>query len=138
MKRFVPAFLFLAFLLSGCSSGPRMTLQQIQQKRVFHLTRGQVFETVRFFCVKEAFRIDSFDEESGRIIGHRTYQSGPSSDIGKMVIMNLRVIPVEPEISEVTSRFSFSSVNDALSREEEEILLVCYTTLYDHLEQKAK
>jgi hypothetical protein len=138
MKPFVTALLLSTLLLAGCSTGPRIALQQIQQKRVFKLPRSEVFETVRFFSVKEGFRLDSFEEESGRIIGHRTQQAAHTNDAGKMIIMNLRVLQVDAENSEVTTRFTFSSVNDALSRDDEEILVVCYTTLYDNLEQKVK
>jgi hypothetical protein len=138
MKPFVTALLLSTLVLPGCSTGPRIPLQEIQQKRVFKLTRTEVFETVRFFSIKEGFRLDSFDEESGRVIGHRTIEAAHTNDVGKLIIMNLRVNNVDTENSEVMTRFSFSSVNDALSREEEDILAVCYTTLYDHFEQKAK
>jgi hypothetical protein len=138
MKAFAPLLLVSALLLIGCAPVPRLTLQQIQPKHVVKLSKTEVFETVRMFSVKEGFRIDSFEEESGRIIGHRTHQATPSSDAGKMIIMNLRILPADSTHSEVNAGFTFSSAGEVLNREQEEMLVECYTTLYDYLDRRAQ
>ncbi len=138
MKTPATTLLLSVVLLSGCSSGPSLTLQDIQPKRVFHLTRAEVFEVVRLFGLKEGFRLDSMEEETGRIVGHCTLQASPGVPVNKMIIMNLRVYPVDSERSEVNARFTFSSLGDALTREEENILVDYYQNLYGVLERNAQ
>jgi len=133
MRLLVPA---LSLFLACCASSPRLTLQQIQPVRVFQLTKAEVFETVRFFAIKEGFSLDSFEQETGRIIGHRTNPATASGETSKMIIIHLKVIPADSGYSEVTSKFAFSSLGDSLTREEEETLADLYSHLYDYLERK--
>jgi hypothetical protein len=133
------AFILLPILIiCGCSSGPTLRLQDIQPKRVFPMTRSEAFETVRAFAIREGFRLDSKEEETGRIVGHATLQAKPSVEEGKVVIMHLRIHEVDPEHTEVNPRFTFSSVGDALTREEENILVDFYLNLYGCLEEKSR
>ncbi len=138
MKTIVTSCLLSVLLLSGCSQGPSLTLKDIQPKRVFHLTRPEVFEVVRLFGLKEGFRIDSMEEETGRVIGHCTLQASAGAAASKVIIMNLRVFPVDSERSEVNARFTFSSLGDALTREEENILVDHYQNLFGVLERNAQ
>ena len=138
MKQFVTASLLTAILLTGCASGPGLSIKDIQPKRVFRLTRTEVFDAVRLFGIREGIRLASMDEESGRIIGHCTLQGRTNAVEGKMIIMNLRVYPVDSSHSEVNARFTFSSLTDALTREEESMLVDYYQNLYSFLERKAE
>jgi hypothetical protein len=138
MKTLLSSLLLSALFISGCSTGPALTLRDIQPKRVFHLTRTEAFETARLFGLKEGFRIDSQEEETGRVVGHATLQARPSVEAGRLVVMNLRIHEVDSAHTEVTSRFTFSSVSDALTREEESILVDYYVNLYSYFEQKAQ
>lgn len=136
MKR-LSLFTLLAVLLAGCSSAPRLTLSQIQPNRVFALTKEAVFETVRFCAIKQEIRIQSQEFESGRIIGYRTYTYRDSPD-PKVIIMKLKITPIDPLHTEVQASFTFSRMADALTREEENLLADEYLTLFDYLERKAK
>jgi hypothetical protein len=138
MKLHIPVLLTSILLLAGCSQTQHLSLEQIQPVRVFTMTKGDALETARLYCVKEGFRVDSFEEETGRVIAHRTQQEVTSVETGKMIIMNLRIVAVDAQHTEVTTRFTYSSVNDALNREQQEILADCYTLLYYYLDQKAK
>ncbi len=138
MKPFSPALVLGLVFLSGCAVGPNLTLKDIQPIRVIHLSHAEAFEAVRFFGIKEGFRIDNMEAESGRIVGHCTYQPTPSAATNKMIIMNVRISPVDAERSEVNVRFAFSSVNDALTRDEEGILVDHYQTFFSVLEEKAQ
>jgi len=138
MKPHIPFLVILILLLAGCSQTQHLSLEQIQPVRVFTLAKADALETARLYCVKEGFRLDSFEEGTGRVIAHRTQQEVTSNQTGKMIIMNLRIVEIDPLHTEVTTRFTFSSVNDALSREQKEILADCYTLLYYYFDQKAK
>jgi len=138
MKPHIPVIVIPILLLAGCSQTQHLSLEQIQPVRVFTLAKADALETARLYCVKEGFRLDSFEEGTGRVIAHRTQQEVTSNQTGKMIIMNLRIVAVDPQHTEVTTRFTFSSVNDALSREQKEILADCYTLLYYYFDQKAK
>lgn len=138
MKPHIPVIVIPILLLAGCSQTQHLSLEQIQPVRVFTLAKADALETARLYCVKEGFRLDSFEEGTGRVIAHRTQQEVTSNQTGKMIIMNLRIVEIDPLHTEVTTRFTFSSVNDALSREQKEILADCYTLLYYYFDQKAK
>ncbi len=139
MKPFATVMLLGTFLFAACSTTPGLRLQDVQPKRVFRVTHAQAFEAIHLFGLKEGFRFDSMDEATGRIIGHCTFQASPSPNAtSKMVIMNLRVFSVDSAHSEVNARFTFSSLNDALTREEENILVDYYLNLYSALEREAK
>jgi hypothetical protein len=138
MKSPIPVVLLSILLFAGCSQTQHLSLEQIQPVRVFTLAKADALETARVFCVKEGFRVDSFEDETGRVIAHRTQQEVTSDQTGKMIIMNLRIVEIDPLHTEVTTRFTYSSVNDALTREQKEILADCYTLLYYYFDQKAK
>ena len=137
MKPLIPAVLLLTLFFADCSTGPRQSLKEIPTTRVFKLSRPQVLDAVRVYSVKEGFSLESSEEESGRIIGRRTLQSAQMGDPSKLIIMNLRLAPVDSAHCEVTSWFRFTSVGNALTREEENILRDCYITLYDELDREA-
>jgi hypothetical protein len=138
MKTSFSFVLLSTLFISGCSTGPSLSLRDIQPKRVFHLTRTEAFEAARLFSLKEGFRIDSQEEETGRVVGHATLQARPSVEAGRLVVMNLRIHEVDPEHTEVNTRFTFSSVSDALTREEENILVDFYVNLYSYFEQSSR
>lgn len=137
MKIIIPALLLLSLLIADCSTGPRTSLKDIPTTRVFKLTRTQLLDAVRVYSVKEGFSLESSELESGRIIGRRTLQAAQMGDPSKLIIMNLRLASVDSTHCELTSWFRFSSVGNALTREEEDILRDCYITLYDELDREA-
>jgi hypothetical protein len=128
--------LLIAVVLGGCSSAPRLTLSQIQPNRVFALSKETVFETIRFCAIKQEIRIQSQEFESGRVIGYRTYTYRDLPE-PKMIIMKLKITPIDPAHTEVQASFTFSKMADALTREEENMLVDEYVTLFDYLERKA-
>jgi hypothetical protein len=136
MKR-IFFFALATVLLAGCSSAPRLTLSQIQPNRVFALTKETAFETIRFCAIKQEIRIQSLEFESGRIIGYRTYSYRDQPD-PKVIIMKLKVSSIDPGHTEVQASFTFSKFADALTKEEENMLVDEYVTLFDYLERKAQ
>jgi hypothetical protein len=54
-----------------------------------------------------------------------------------MVVMNLKMRRVAGGDTEVLVNFSFENGHDVVSREEESILLDCYSTFFDFMQEKA-
>jgi hypothetical protein len=124
-----------ALVFFGCSSTESIPLSQVQPTRVFKIPRSDVFEAIRFFTVREQFRIDSFEEETGRVIAHKVL-AGRRGDDPKTVIMNLRIHVVEKGITEVNARFTYYMAQGVLKKDEEAELVDCYTMLFDVIASK--
>ena len=124
----------LLFLV-GCSSGPTLNLDQIQQKRVFALTRENAVDATRIFARKEGFIVDSIEDETGRFVGHRVVATRGRES--RTIIMNLRITAVDSGHTEVLTRFTFAQMSQTATREEEGMLIDCYYSLYQILESAA-
>ena len=138
--------LFIASLLiaGGCASMSRQRLEDIKPNRVYHRPFSEVFEGIKLYSIKEGFRLDRYGEEAGRVIGHKNTTSSPEgrqmSSIGEtttMVVMNLKMRKVAGGDTEVLVNFSFENGHVVVSREEEAILLDCYSTFFDFMQEKA-
>lgn len=127
-------FLF-SIALIGCSSTGSIPLKDIQPKRVFKLDRPTVLEAAKFFAIREQFRLDSFEEETGRVIGHKVL-AVRSGDEPRTIIMNLRIIKVEDKVTEVNARFTYYQVLAELKKSEEAELVDCYVMLFDIIGQR--
>ncbi len=137
--------LFIASLLiaGGCASTSRQRLEDITPNRVYHRPYSEVFDNVKLYSLKEGFKLDRYGEDAGRIIGHKnTTSSGAGhqlSSIGEtttMVVMNLKMRKVASGDTEVLVNFSFENGHVVVSREEESILLDCYSTFFDFMQEK--
>jgi hypothetical protein len=129
--------LLFSIVLIGCSSSERIPLSQVQTKRVYKVARPDVFEAVRFFAIREQFRLDSFEEETGRVIGHKV-QTARRGEEAKTIIMNLRILEVESGVTEVNARFTYYIAQGVLKKDEEADLVDCYVMLFDVIAQKEK
>jgi hypothetical protein len=122
----------------------RQRLEDIKPNRVYHRPYADVFESVKMYSIKEGFKLDRYGEEAGRVIGHKnTTSSGEGrqmSSIGgstTMVVMNLKMRKVAGGDTEVLVNFSFENGHVVVSREEESILLDCYSTFFDFMQENA-
>ncbi len=139
------AFFVVSLLVAGgCASMSRQRLEDITPNRVYHRPYADVFESVKMYSLKEGFKLDRYGEDAGRVIGHKnTTSSGESrqmSSIGEtatMVVMNLKMRKVAGGDTEVLVNFSFENGHVVVSREEESILLDCYSTFFDFMQEKA-
>jgi hypothetical protein len=118
----------------------RERLEDIKPNRVYHRPYSEVFESIKMYCLKEGFRLDRYGEEAGRVIGHKLTSSSPEgrqmSTIGEtsmMVVMNLKMRRMSGGDTEVLVNFSFENGHVVVSREEESILLDCYSTFFDFM-----
>jgi hypothetical protein len=129
--------LLFGFAFLGCSQPEQIALKDVQPKRVFKLDRPTVFEAVKFFAIREQFRLDSFEEETGRVIGHKVLE-GRSGDRNRTIIMNLRVLKVEENVTEVNARFTYYQAPGVLQKSEEGELVDCFIMLFDTIGQREK
>jgi hypothetical protein len=109
---------------------------------VYHCPYPSVFEAVKLYSLKEGFTLDRYGAEAGRIIGHmNTRSSGegrPMSSIGKtamMVVMNLKMRKASENDTEILVNFSFENGHVVVSREEELILLDCYSRFFNFMNE---
>ncbi|HMK38221.1 MAG TPA: hypothetical protein VK569_02695 [Bacteroidota bacterium] len=136
--------LFIASLLiaGGCASMSRQRLEDIKPNRVYHKTYPEVFDAVKMYSLKEGFRLDRYGEEAGRVIGHKNTTSSTEgkqmssiAETAMMVVMNLKMRKVSGTETEILVNFSFENGHVVVSREEEAILLDCYGTFFDFMQE---
>jgi hypothetical protein len=130
------AFGFLVTLV-GCTSGPVITLDQIQPKRVYAMTKAKTLEALRFFSLKEGFTVTSAEEEAGRFIGHRV-SSARDPNSGDAITMQVRLTALDSLHTEVLPVFRYSIPTTNLTREEEGVLVDCYLSLFRVLENSSE
>jgi hypothetical protein len=125
----------------GCSF-ERTTLQDINPTRIYKTTVPAFFDEVRLFSIKEGFRLERFEQESGRIIGHRNV-SVSSSEAGqlsnaatnKRILMVLKIRPKAERETSVLASFVYGDEQIVLTRSDEDELVNCYTVLFRHLDK---
>jgi hypothetical protein len=127
--------LLFSAALAGCAASQAVPLNDIQTKRVFTIDTGSVYEAVRLFGIREQFHIDSFEEETGRVIGHKTLEARRGDD-PKTILMVLRVLKADTGGSEVHARFEYYKHPGGLNKDEEADLAGCYGMLFDIIGQR--
>ena len=144
MTKTTAFFVVTLLVAGGCASMSRQRLEDISPNRVYHRPYADVFESVKMYSLKEGFKLDRYGEDAGRVIGHKnTTSAGENwqmSSIGEtatMVVMNLKMRKVAGGDTEVLVNFSFENGHVVVSREEESILLDCYSTFFDFMQDKA-
>ena len=132
MSRAVVALFAVFLALPGCATGPQLTLEQVPTHSVIPSEKSSVMDAVRMFAIKEDFRITSFEEETGRIIGFRNVILSRQNET-RRIIMHLTIVAAPGNQCELTARFVFGDSPVSRTKEEENILVGCYTSLFDHL-----
>lgn len=84
------------------------------------------------FAIREEFKITSFEEETGRIIGFRNVSLSRQNET-RRIIMHLSIVPVSGNQCELNARFVFGDSPVTLTKEDENMLVGCYTSLFDYL-----
>lgn len=118
--------------LAGCAAGPQMSLDQVQAHHVVAGDKTSLMDAVRMFAVREQYKITSFEEESGRVVAYRNVSLARQAE-SRQIIMRLSFVTASANTCEVDARFVFGDSPGTLTKEEENLLVGCYTTLYDHL-----
>jgi hypothetical protein len=126
----VAALLFLA----GCTSGPRMTLKDINPNRTYKGEYSKVMDAIRVYGAKEAFRIDKFDREGGTVVGYRNYTASPDevgASRGKVIVMHLSITTASPQETSVNASFRRVEDQGTPTRQDEADLVDCYRSFFD-------
>jgi hypothetical protein len=139
------AFIIASVLLAGgCASMSRERLEDIKPNRTYHRQYKDVFESLKMYSMKEGFRLDRYGEEAGRVIGHKSTTSSAESkqmssigESGTLVVMNVKLRKVSTADTEILVNFSFENGHVVVSREEESILLDCYATFFDFMQENS-
>jgi hypothetical protein len=127
----------------GCAPSERMTLQQINPSRIYKTTVPAFFDEVRLYSIGQDFRLERFEQESGRILGYKNIQVS-SSEAGlmsasvrsKKILMVLKVKPKSETETSLVASFVYGDAQVVLSRSDEEELVGCYRELFRHLDEK--
>ncbi|MBP1648285.1 MAG: hypothetical protein H6Q30_1730 [Bacteroidetes bacterium] len=136
MSKWLPTLLFSLILL-GCTSSPSVRLQDINPTRSYNTGYDQVLDAIRMFAVREGYKLDRFETEYGTIIGHKT-DSGGSRRTGmdamsQVIVMKLSVKRQTAQRTDLNASFSFGGVHTTSTKEDEDILVYNYTSLFDYL-----
>ncbi len=126
----------------SCASTERTRLRDINPTRIYAATVPAFFDQVRLFSIHEGFRLERFEQESGRIIGHKNL-SVSSSEAGlvneavtnKRILMVLKIRPKTQREVSVLASFVYGDEQIVLTRSDEEELISCYTMLFRHLDE---
>jgi hypothetical protein len=139
-----PATLLLAsaFVALTCAPSGRMSLQQINPSRVYKANVPAFYDEVRLFSIGADFRLERFEQESGRVIGHKNLQvssteAGLSSGTtSKRIVMLLKVKAKSATETLVTASFVYGDSQVVLNKSDEAELVSCYTQLFNFLDEK--
>jgi hypothetical protein len=124
-------------LIAGCAPGPRLSLEQINTRRVYQGTKSDIMDAARTFVTREMFKLQSFEPETGRIAGYKSV-SFPRSIDPKVVIMQASILPEAQGKWQVSALFRFSGTTELLTHEEESLLVECYTSFFGQIDQVAR
>jgi hypothetical protein len=135
--------LFLALLFLSCSTTPTMRLQDVNPARTYTAAYDNVLDAIRMYAIKEGFKLDRFETEYGTIIGHKTDTSGGSRRVGsdpmsQVIVMKLSVKKQTAERTDLTAGFSFGGVHTTQTKDDEDVLVSNYTSLFDFLNDQLK
>lgn len=124
-------------LIAGCAPAPRLSLEQINTRRVYQGTKDDIMNAARTFVTREMFKLQSFEPETGRIAGYKSV-SFPRSTDPKVVVMQASILPDGQGKWQVSAMFRYSGTTDILTHEEESLLVECYTSFFEQIDRVAK
>jgi hypothetical protein len=136
MTRYLLCLSLAAAMIAGCATAPHLTLDQVKKRRVYQASKSEIMQAARLFATKEMFSVQSFEEETGRIWGTKTVAARRDED-AKVIRWQTFVLPDSPGKWEVSALFRYAVPAEQLSREEESMLVDCYTLFFSQIEQVA-
>lgn len=135
--------LLLPLLFVGCAPSSNLRLQDVNPTRTYSAAYDQVLDAVRMYAIKEAFKLDRFETEYGTIIGHKTDTGSGRARFGadpmsQIIVMKLSVKRQAAQRTDVNASFSFGGLHTTQTKEDEDILVTNYTSLFDYLNDSLK
>ncbi len=133
----VPALLMLA----QCSSRSPMTLEQVPTTRTYQTGVAGVMDAIKLFSVKEGFKLERFEPETGRVIGFKRLAQSLSAprqtldtEPSKLVIVNVHLRRLAQDVTELSVHFGFGEGQTAMNRGEETLLVDQYLAFFEFID----
>jgi len=143
MSKYSVLLLAPLLLMAGCALSSRQSLVDINPVRTYRASISDLFEAVKSYSLREDFHLDRFGEEAGRVIGHKNTSSSSMrsrefslATTAMMIIMNLKFSRVSEVETEITATFVFETGHGIVTREEEIMLLECYSSFFEFLDDR--
>jgi hypothetical protein len=143
-RALILALLAVSMCTFDCAMPPKMTLSDINPVRTYNVQKEALFDVLRAFATKEAYKVERFEMESGSIKAHKRLATG-SSSVGRTttsdtrhVIMTLKVREVSSAVMELTASFGYGDYQGTFSSEDEGMLVSEYNTLFSFLQDELK
>ncbi len=135
--------LCLALVITNCVPSSNVRLQDINPVRTYNAAYDQVLDAIRMYAIKEGYKLDRFETEYGTVIGHKTDTSGGARRTGtdpmsQVIVMKLSVKRQTAQRTDLNASFSFGSVQTTQTKDDEDILVYNYTSLFDYLNDSLK
>jgi hypothetical protein len=138
MTRWLTLLLF-ALLLAGCSSSRDATLIDINPNRTYNVQYDRVLDAVRNYAIREGYTLDRYETEFGTIIAHKTETRnarGPATEaVSHVIVFTMSVRRETPQRTNLNARYSFGGVHTARSPDDDDILALHYSRLYEYLDR---
>ncbi len=124
--------LLTAVVTMSCGSTRPTALNKVQTWQMYAADKSSMFEAVRSFAKKDDFKLLRFEEEAGRILGHKSLEDS--------VLKRSRVIMTAMAITQmdlvqclVDVRFNFANEVGEYSPRSQQILSAYYYRFFDYL-----
>ena len=116
----------------GCGSTRSTELSKVQTWRMYAAEKSAMFEAVRTFTEKEDFKLIRFDEEAGRILGHKPFEDSVLKK-SRVIIMAMAITQMDSGQSVIDARFNFAKEVGEYTAHSQQILSEWYYRLFDYL-----
>lgn len=128
------------FLIAGCAMPARESLDKINPTRDYRTDLATVMQAARSFSLKEGFKIERFEQDYGRVMGSkRTIGRGLDNTSmnpdSRMIVMDLKLKRTSEKETHLTASFTFGDGQSVATRDEERLLIECYHSLFELLDQ---
>jgi hypothetical protein len=124
--------LLTAVVALSCGSTRPTGLGSVQTWRMYATNRSSMFEAVRSFAEKEDFKLLRFEEEAGRILGHKSLEDSVLQK-SRVIMMAMAITQMDSVQCIIDARFNFANEVGEYSPHSQEILSAYYYRLFDYL-----
>jgi hypothetical protein len=94
--------------------------------------KSAMFEAVRTFAEKEDFKLLRFEEEAGRILGHKPFEDSLLKK-SRVIIMAMAITQTDSGQCVIDARFNFAKEVGEYTPHSQRILSEWYYRLFDYL-----
>jgi hypothetical protein len=122
----------IAVLALSCGSTRPTALNKVQTWRIYATNMDSMFEAVRAFARKEDFKLLRFEEEAGRILGHKSLEDSVLKK-SRVIMMAMAITQMDSVQCLIDARFNFANEVGEYTPHSQQILSAYYYRLFDYL-----